>query len=139
MNKTYDNELELVKNLLSNRTNIMSAQRYLKENLNISSWFNKDQSLLYIWNENESTQNIDEAEKYIKEHFSDEFLEVDNYKPNEINENSEEVFVVYFADKTMYNIYYTEKEADEAIEKLKKESPANKPYKKKEQVTDYVK
>ena len=137
--KKYDNELELVKTLLSNRTSIINAQSYIKEHYNISSLFDKNLSLLYIWDETNSNKNICEAKTYIKEHFSDELLEIDTDKPQTINEYSEEIIVVYFEDGTMYNMYYTDKEADEAIKKLKEESPANKPYKKKEQVSNYVK
>lgn len=137
--KKYNNELELVESLLSNKINVINTQSYLKENYNISSLFDKNLSLLYIWNENNSNSNIQEATEYIKEHFSDELLEIDNGKPESINEESEEVIAVYLDDDTLYNIYYTDKEADEAIKKLKNESPINKPYKKKEQVSNYVK
>ena len=47
-------------------------------------------------------------------------------------ENSNDVYVVYFGDKTMENFYYTEKEAKSAVDSLNKEVASNNAFYKKE-------
>ena len=140
MKKNYDNEIKLVESLLNNYTKITNAQLYIKEKYGLSTLFNNDLSLLYIWDENkEDNDNVLEAEKYIKENFSEYLLDVDIYKPDSINENEEEVFVVYLADNTIADICPTEDEAKKKVEELNKEWKDNKATYKKEQKSNYVK
>ena len=87
----------------------------------------------------EDDDNVLEAEKYIKENFSEYLLDVDIYKPDSINENEEEVFVVYLADNTIADICPTEDEAKKKVEELNKEWKDNKATYKKEQKSNYVK
>ena len=47
-------------------------------------------------------------------------------------ENSNDVYVVYFGDKTMENFYYTEEEAKSAVDSLNKEVASNNAFYKKE-------
>lgn len=58
-----------------------------------------------------------------------------------INEaqSSDDVYVVYFEDKTMYNFYYTEDEAQKETDSLNKEMPSNKAFYKKEPRTNIEK
>lgn len=50
-----------------------------------------------------------------------------------INEaESEDVYVVYFGDKTMENFYYTEEDAKKAVDDLNKEVSSNNAFYKKE-------
>lgn len=45
---------------------------------------------------------------------------------------SDDVYVVYFGDKTMYNFYYTEDEAQKEVDSLNKEVSDNHAFYKKE-------
>ena len=139
MNK-YDNEKKLVEHLVNNYTYILNTQKYIKETFDVDSTYDKNVSTLYIWNESGDLNNLSQAKQYIDEHIEREFIDIDIYRPETLFESDDEyVYVVYFEDGTMYNLFYNEKDADDAIEKLKSESPANKPTKKKEQVSNYIK
>ena len=136
----YDNEKKFVESIVNNYAHILNAQKYIKETFNVDSTYDKNVSVLYIWNEDNNEETLKQASTYIEENISKEFLDIDMYHPETLFEAEDEyVYVVYFEDGTMYNLFYTEKEADAAIEKLKKESPANNPTKKKEQVSNYIK
>lgn len=50
----------------------------------------------------------------------------------ETENNSDDVFVVYFGDGTMENFYYEQKEAEDKVEELNKENPDAKASFKKE-------
>ena len=140
MKKNYDNEIKLVESLLNNYTKITNAQLYIKEKYGLSTLFDSDLSLLYIWNEDkEDDDNVLEAEKYIKENFNEYLLEVDIYKPDTINENEEEVFVIYLSDNTIADICSTEEDAKKKVDELNKEYAGNKATYKKEQKSNYVK
>lgn len=58
-----------------------------------------------------------------------------------INEaqSSNDVYVVYFEDGTMYNFYYDEAEANKEVDALNKEVPSNKAFYKKEPRTNVEK
>lgn len=47
-------------------------------------------------------------------------------------ERSDDVYVVYFGDKTMYNFYYTEEEAQKETDSLNNEVSDNHAFYKKE-------
>jgi len=47
-------------------------------------------------------------------------------------ESSDDVYVVYFGDKTMQNFYYKEDEAKAEVDKLNKEVASNNAFYKKE-------
>ena len=136
----YDNEKKLVEQLVNNYTHIVKTQKYIKETFDVDSTYDKNVSTLYIWNENGDLDTLSQAKQYIDENIEREFIDIDMYHPDKMFESADEyVYVVYLEDGTMYNLFYNEKDADDAIEKLKSESPANKPTKKKEQVSNYIK
>ena len=138
--KNYENELKLVETLLNNHDKVRQAQYYIKEQYGLSTLFDSDLSLLYIWNENkEDDDNVLKAEEYVNEQFSKYLLDVDIYKPDLIKEEVEEVFVVYLADGTMVTICPTEDEAKKKVDELNKEYADNKATYKKEQKSNYVK
>lgn len=144
MKKNYENEIKLIESLLNNYDRVHEAQMYIKEQFGLSSLYNDDLSLLYIWNEdNENTDNdnITKAENYIHENFDEILLDVDIYKPDNINENESdnEVFVVYLNDKTTVDICATEDEAKQKVDELNKEWKNNKATYKKEKRSNYVK
>ena len=139
--KKYENEIKLLESLLNNSDKVHEAQLYIKEQYGLSSLFDDNLSLLYIWNEDkEDDEKILEAQKYINENFDEFLLDIDTNKPNEINENEEnEVFVVYLNDKTTAEICTTEEEAKKKVEELNKEWKNNKATYKKEKRSNYVK
>ena len=140
MKKNYENELKLVETLLNNHDKVQQAQYYIKEQFGLSTLFDSDLSLLYIWNEDkEDDDNLLLAEAYINEQFSKYLLDVDIYKPDLIKEEVEEVFVVYLVDGTMVTICPTEDEAKKKVDELNKEYAGNKATYKKEQKSNYVK
>lgn len=144
MKKNYENEIKLIESLLNNYDRVHEAQIYIKEQFGLSSLYNDDLSLLYIWNEdNENTDNdnITKAENYIHENFDEILLDVDIYKPDNINENESdnEVFVVYLNDKTTVDICATEDEAKQKVDELNKEWKNNKATYKREKRSNYVK
>ena len=140
MKKNYENELKLVESILNHQNKVYASQLYIKEHFGLSSYFDENISLLYVWDENkEDNDNVLEAEKYINETFDEYLIEVDIYKPNTINENEEEVFVVYLADGTMVTICPTEDEAKKKVDELNKEWKDNKATYKKEQKSNYIK
>lgn len=140
MKKNYENELRLVETLLNNHDKIHQAQHYIKEQYGLSTLFDSDLSLLYIWNENkEDDDNVLKAEEYVNEQFSKYLLDVDIYKPDLIKEEVEEVFVVYLEDGTTADICATEEEAKKKVDELNKEYAGNKATYKKEQKSNYVK
>ena len=140
MKKSYENEIKLVESLLNNYNKVYDSQLYIKEQFGLSSYFDKNISLLYVWDENkEDNDNVLEAEKYIKENFNEYLLDVDIYKPDTINENEEDVYVVYLGDKTTETILPTEDDAKKEVDKLNKEYEGNNATYKKEKRTNYVK
>lgn len=140
MKKSYENEIKLVESLLHNYNKVHEAQLYIKENFGLSTLFDENLSLLYIWNEDkENDEKILEAQKYINENFDEFLLDTDTYKPDNINENEDEVFVIYLDDKTIAEICATEEEAKKKVEELNKEWKNNKAIYKKEQKSNYVK
>ena len=54
---------------------------------------------------------------------------------SEAQNASNDIYTVYFGDGTMYNYFYTEKEANEVKDKLNKEASSNKCVVKKENRT----
>lgn len=54
-------------------------------------------------------------------------------------ESSNDVYVVYFGDKTMYNFYYTEEDAKKEVDALNKEVSSNNAFYKKEPRTNIEK
>ena len=140
MKKNYENELKLVETLLSNYDKVQKAQHYIKEHFGLSTLFDSDLSLLYIWNEDkEDDDNLLLAEAYINEQFSKYLLDVDIYKPDLIKEEVEEVFVVYLEDGTTADICATEDDAKKKVDELNKEYAGNKATYKKEQKSNYIK
>jgi len=140
MSKKYDNEFLLVESLLNNHYKVNLAQKHIKEQYGLSSLFDDNLSLLYIWNENkEDDDNLLKAEDYIKETFSEYLLDVDIYKPEVINEEIQEIFTIYLKDHTLADICSTEDEAKKAVNKLNKEYPGNEATYKKEKKSNYVK
>ena len=140
MKKNYENELKLVETLLNNHDKVQQAQYYIKEQFGLSTLFDSDLSLLYIWNEDkEDDDNLLLAEAYINEQFSKYLLDVDIYKPDLIKEEVEEVFVVYLEDGTTADICATEEDAKKKVDELNKEYAGNKATYKKEQKSNYVK
>lgn len=139
--KNYENEIKLVESILNNYNKVHEAQLYIKENFGLSTLFDDNLSLLYIWNEDkEDDENLLKAEKYINDNFDGYLLDVDIYKPDNITESGdEEVFVVYLDDKTIADICATEDEAKDKVEELNKEWKKNKATYKKEQRSNYVK
>lgn len=138
--KKYENEIKLVESLLNNHNKVYNAQQYIKENFGLSSLYDDNLSLLYIWNEDkEDDEKLNEAEKYIHENFDEFMIDIDIYKPSEINESTEEVYVIYLDDKTTAEICTTEDEAKKKVDKLNKEWEGNKASYKKEQKSNYVK
>lgn len=135
--RSYDNEKKLVESLLNNVNNIKDIQNYIKENYSVDSIYDKELSTLYIWGDQKN-----DANEYVKEHISNDFLDIELSQPDyEIVFEAEDdkVYVLYFDDGTMYNFYQSEAEANVEKKKLEKESKNNKLSIKTEPLSNFVK
>lgn len=118
--KTYKNEQLFVESIINNYDNIKNIQHSIKEKFNTNSTFDKENGILYIWNE--SNDNIDIAKEYILENIDINLIDIDCYKPKTIYENENVVYVIYFEDGIIYDIYNTKDDAEKELEILKKEN-----------------
>ena len=58
---------------------------------------------------------------------------------NVVESTGNDVYVVYLADKTMYNYYKDKDEAQQIVDQLNKESKINRAFIKTEPITNYEK
>lgn len=72
-----ENEKILVEKFLNFNDDILAVQQYIKENYHISSEYDENEDIIYIWspNVNESL-NIAVAKEYILEQLGSEFINV---------------------------------------------------------------
>lgn len=138
--KSYDNEKKLVESLLNNKNNIANIQINIKENYSVDSIYDKEISTLYIWGDN--PMNSIAAKKYVNEHITNELIDIELNKPDYevvIEAEADQVYVLYFADGTMYNFYPDKDEAEKEKKTLEKESKDNKLTIKTEPLSNFVK
>lgn len=146
MNDTsYDNAKHLVESLIHHRTNIKECISYIEENYKVNSIYDSQTSSLYIWG---NDNNIYEAKNYVLSNINEGLIEIflmepDNEMKHKLFEAAQEetVYVVYFNEKDpqMYDYFFNKDEANDAVEKLKKESKDNKPIIKEEPLSNFVK
>lgn len=141
--KNLNNEKIFLESLFNKDDKIYNIQGQIKEQFNTNSFFDKKESVLYIWNENEDNIQLIAAKNYITENFDMQFIDIDMNKcPDELlaeSNDEQNVYVVYLDDGTMYNYYYDKDDADKVKEKLDKESPINKPKIKQEPISNFIK
>lgn len=142
--KSYDNAKHLVESLIHHRTNIKECISYIEENYKVNSIYDNQTSSLYIW----GNDHIYEAKKYVLNNIDEGLIEVclmepDNNVKQQLFEAAQEekVYVVYFneSDPQMYDYFFNKDEANDAVEKLKKESKDNKPIIKEEPLSNFIK
>lgn len=141
--KNLNNEKTFLESLFNKDDKIFNIQGQIKEQFNTNSFYDKNECVLYIWNENGDDIQLIGAKNYIYENIDMQFIDIDMGKcpDNLFNESNQEtnVYVVYLDDGTMYNYYYDEDEANDVKEKLDKESPINKPTIKQEPISNFIK
>ena len=72
-----ENVKNFIKNLDDLEANILKAQDYIKENLNVDSEFNANTGKLHIWCENaENALYVARAKEYIQETIGEDLVQV---------------------------------------------------------------
>ena len=75
--KIYENDIKFIKNLIDLDANVLKCQKYMKENFNIDSEFDKETVSIKLKcnNVNESL-NLLAAKEYIKDAISEHFVNI---------------------------------------------------------------